>query len=176
MRIVEATDADLGGVLLVSRLGFGGEDVPALVRELLVDPSARPLLSLVACDDGPIIGHALFTAARVGTEEAPGSAVILAPLAVHPDSQGRGVGGLLLSTGFRLLRDRGVRLVFLAGHPGYYPRHGFVSAYPLGFTPPFPVSPAEAWMVRPLGRDALAGSAGAVSCATAMDEVEHWRE
>jgi putative acetyltransferase len=176
MRIVEATDADLAAALLVSRLAFDGEDVPALVRDLLVDPSAHPLLSLFACDDGPVIGHALFTAARVGTEEAPGSAVILAPLAVVPDSQGHGVGGLLLNVGFRLLRDRGIRLVFLAGHPAYYPRHGFVSAYPLGFTPPFPVSPAEAWMVRPLAPDALAGSAGAVSCATAMDKVEHWRE
>jgi putative acetyltransferase len=176
MRVIEATDADTGAVLAVSRAAFGGEDVPALVRELLVDPSARPLLSLVVRDDGPIIGHALFTAAVIGTEDAPGSAVILAPLAVVPDAQGRGVGGLLLRTGVRLLRDRGVRLVFLAGHPGYYPRHGFVPAYPQGFTPPFPVSPAEAWMVRPLESDALDGVGGAVMCANAMNKAEHWRE
>ena len=176
MHVIEATDADLGAALAVSRAAFGGEDVPDLVRELLVDPSARPLLSLVACDDGPIIGHALFTAARVGSEEAPGSAVILAPLAIIPDAQGRGVGGLLLRTGLRLLRDRGVRLVFLAGHPCYYPRHGFVPAYPQGFAPPFPVSPAEAWMVRPLESDALDGAGGAVMCANAMDKAEHWRE
>jgi len=176
MRVIESSGADLGAVLAVGRAAFGGEDVPALVRELLADPSARPLLSLVALNDGPIIGHALFTAARVGTELAPGSAVILAPLAVIPDAQGRGVGGLLLRTGIRLLSDRGIRLVFLAGHPGYYPRHGFVPAYPLGFTPPFPVSPEEAWMVRPLESDALGGTGGVVRCADAMDKAEHWRE
>jgi putative acetyltransferase len=176
MRVIEASDADLEAALAVSRAAFGGEDVPALVRELLVDPSARPLLSLVACDDGPIIAHALFTAARLSTEEAPGSAVILAPLAVIPDAQGRGVGGLLLRTGVRLLRDRGVRLVFLAGHPGYYQRHGFEPAYPHGFTPPFPVSPAEAWMVHPLEPDALGSTGGVVACAEAMDKAEHWRE
>jgi predicted N-acetyltransferase YhbS len=176
MRVIEASDADSGAVLEVSRAAFGGEDVPALVRDLLADPSARPLLSLVALDDGPIVGHALFTAARVGAEEAPGSAVILAPLAVIPDEQGRGVGGLLLRTGLRLLRDRGVRLVFLAGHPGYYPRYGFEPAYPHGFTPPFPVSPGEAWMVRPLEPDVLGSTGGVVRCANAMDKAEHWRE
>ncbi|HEY5167840.1 MAG TPA: N-acetyltransferase [Thermoleophilia bacterium] len=176
MRVIEASDADLGAVLAVSRAAFGGEDVPALVRELLVDPSARPLLSLVARDDGPIIGHALFTAARLSTEEAPGSAVILAPLAVIPDAQGRGVGRFLLREGLRFLRDGGVRLVFLAGHPGYYARHGFMPAYPQGFTPPFLVSPAEAWMVRSLEADALGSTGGVVACATAMDKAEHWRE
>lgn len=176
MQVVQASDAALGALLAVSRAAFGGEDVPAFVRDLLDDPSARPLLSLVAYDEDRIIGHALFTAARVGIEEAPGSAAILAPLAVVPDAQGRGVGGLLLRTGLRLLRDRGVRLVFLAGHPGYYPRHGFEPAYPHGFTPPFPVSPAEAWMVRPLDPDALGSTGGAVLCANAMDKAEHWQE
>jgi predicted N-acetyltransferase YhbS len=163
-------------VLAVSRAAFGGEDVPALVRELLADATARPLLSLVALDDGPIVGHALFTAARVGTEQAPGSAVILAPLAVIPKAQGRGVGGLLLGTGLALLRDRGIRLAFLAGHPGYYPRYGFVPAYAQGFIPPFPVSPEEAWMVRPFDPDAMGGTGGVVRCADAMDKAEHWRE
>jgi len=102
--------------------------------------------------------------------------VILAPLAVIPDAQGRGVGGLLLRTGMRLLRDRGIRLVFLAGHPGYYLRHGFVPARAHGFTPPFPVTPEEAWMVRPLEADAPGGTGGDVRCADAMNKAEHWRE
>jgi putative acetyltransferase len=176
MRVVEATGADLDGVLAVSRAAFGGEDVPALVGELLADPTALPLLSIVARETGLIVGHALFTAARVGTEGEPGQAAILAPLAVMPDAQGRGVGGLLLSTGFGLLRDRGVRLVFLAGHPDYYTRRGFVPAYPLGFTPPYPVLPAEAWMLQPLEPDALATKAGPVTCADAMNKAEHWQE
>ena len=43
MRVIESLDADLGAVLAVSRAAFGDEDVPALVRELLADPSAHPL-------------------------------------------------------------------------------------------------------------------------------------
>jgi predicted N-acetyltransferase YhbS len=69
-----------------------------------------------------------------------------------------------------------MRLVFLAGYPDYYLRHGFEPAYPHGFTPPFPVSPSEAWMVRPLGSEALGNTGGVVTCANAMDKAEHWQE
>jgi putative acetyltransferase len=130
VHIVEASDADLEAVLAVSRAAFDGEDVPALVRDLLDDPSACPLLSLIARDGGRIVGHALFTAARVGTEDAPVSSVILAPLAVVPNAQRQGVGGLLLQTSLPLLGVSGIRLVFLAGYPDYYTRHGFEPAYP----------------------------------------------
>jgi putative acetyltransferase len=176
VHIVEASDADLEAILAVSRAAFDGEDVPDLVRDLIDDPSARPLLSLVACDSGRTVGHALFTAARVGTEEAPGSAVILAPLAVVPDAQSCGVGGLLLQTALGLLGVSGLQLVFLAGYPDYYLRHGFEPAYPHGFTPPFPVSPAEAWMVHSLRPNAFGPTGGAVTCANAMDKAEYWQE
>jgi putative acetyltransferase len=176
VHIVEASDADLEAVLAVSRAAFDGEDVPALVRDLLDDPSACPLLSLIARDGGRIVGHALFTAARVGTEDAPVSSVILAPLAVVPNAQRQGVGGLLLQTSLPLLGVSGIRLVFLAGYPDYYTRHGFEPAYPHGFTPPFPVSPTEAWMVRSLQPGALGATGGVVICATALNRVEHWQE
>jgi predicted N-acetyltransferase YhbS len=176
VHIVEASDADLEAVLAVSRAAFDGEDVPALVRDLLDDPSARPLLSLIARDGSRIVGHALFTAARVGAEYPPGSSVILAPLAVVPDEQRQGAGGLLLQAGLRLLGVSGIRLVFLAGYPDYYTRHGFEPAYPHGFTPPFPVSPTEAWMVHSLQPGALGATGGVVICATAMNKVEHWQE
>jgi putative acetyltransferase len=176
VNVVEASGPDLEAVLAVNRAAFGGEDVPALVRDLLDDPSARPHLSLIARDGDRIIGHALFTAARVGTGDTPGSSVILGPLAVIPDAQGRGAGGLLLQVGLRLLGASGIRLVFLAGYPDYYRRHGFEPAYPHGFTPPFPVSPAEAWMVQSLQPGAFGTAGGAVICADSMDKVEHWEE
>ena len=112
----------------------------------------------------------------MGTEDAPGSSGILAPLAVVPDVQRQGVGGLLLQAGLRLLGVSGIRLVFLAGYPDYYTRHGFEPAYPYGFTPPFPVSPTEAWMVHSLQPGVLGATGGLVICATAMNKVEHWQE
>jgi len=58
-------------------------------------------------------------------------------------------------TGARLLGASGIGLVFLAGDPAYYTRHGFGPAHLCGFIRPFPVSPEEAWMVRALASDAL---------------------
>ena len=176
MLIAEASESDLEDVLAVSRAAFEGEDVATLVRDLLEDPSAPPLLSLMAREEGRTIGHALFSAAKIGTEEESASAVILAPLAVVPDEQRRGVGGLLLQTGFRLLGASGIGLVFLAGDSGYYTRHGFEPARPCGFIPPFLISPEGAWMVRALAWDALGRASGAVICADALNRPEHWRK
>jgi len=174
--IVEASASDLEDVLAVSRVAFEGEDVPTLVRGLMDDPSARPLLSLIAVDGGRTMGHALFSAARVEAEEDSASAVILGPLAVVPEAQRKGVGGLLLEAGCRRLGESGIELVFLAGDPGYYSRHGFEPAHRHGFLPPFPVTPEEAWMVRALTPDALGLAAGEVICADALNKAEHWRE
>ena len=178
MRIDEASISDLVDVLSVERAAFGQDDEAELVRSLLEDPSAEPRLSLLARVDERPVGHILFTSARIDDAPRPVVAVILAPLAVVPDAQGQGVGGRLIEQGMSLLSDRGVGLVFLAGHPDYYPRHGFEPAAPLGFWPPFPM-PSEhedAWMVRAL-REGLIGSIrGRVVCADAMNRPEYWRE
>ena len=185
MRIEEASVADLEDVLSVERAAFGQDDEAELVCALLADPSAEPRLSLLARVDDRPVGHVLFTAARIADSvgpvldpSRPVSIVILAPLAVVPDAQRQGVGGRLIERGIHLLGHRGVGLVFVAGHPDYYPRHGFEPATPHGFSPPFPMPPEheDAWMVRAL-REGLMGSLrGRVVCADAMNRPEYWRE
>ena len=125
MRITEASISDLQSVLSIERAAFGQDDEAELVRALLEDPSAQPSLSLLAWVQGRPVGHILFTAARIGDGSAPVRAAILAPLAVVPDAQRQGVGGRLIEEGVSVLRARGVGLVLVAGHPDYYPRHGF---------------------------------------------------
>ena len=43
-------------------------------------------------------------------------------------------------------------LVFLEGHPSYYPRFGFTPAAPKGFASPSDRTPGAAFMVRPTSR------------------------
>lgn len=178
MRITEASPTDLSHALSVERAAFGQDDEAELVRALLEDPSAQPLLSLLAWVEGRPVGHILFTAARI--EGAPGAAraAILAPLAVVPETQGQGVGGRLVEHGLSVLRERGVGLLFVLGHPAYYPRHGFEPALPHGLLPPFPIPPehADAWMVRALREGLLGEVRGRVVCADAMNRPEYWRE
>jgi putative acetyltransferase len=57
----------------------------------------------------------------------------LGPLAVEPADQARGLGGMLVRAGLEACAARGAGLVFVLGHPGYYPRFGFEPAAACGF-------------------------------------------
>jgi putative acetyltransferase len=178
VHIEETCDSDTDDALRVERLAFGSDEEADLVRALLDDPSAQPCLSLLAREGARAVGHVLFTSARL--REAPHGApmAILAPLAVVPDAQGRGIGGRLIERGLSLLSEAGVELVFVLGHPDYYPRHGFEPAGRHGFDAPFPIPDevADAWMVRALRPGVLGTLRGTVMCAAAMHEPEYWRE
>jgi predicted N-acetyltransferase YhbS len=145
---------------------------------LLRDETAVPYLSIVAESGGGLTGHVLFTAARLDSPGESPVASILAPLGVLQAFQRQGVGSLLVNRGFELLVDQGVDLVFVLGHPTYYPRFGFEPAGLVGFEAPYPIPEknAEAWMVKALRSGALERFAGTVECASVLNRPEHWRE
>jgi putative acetyltransferase len=173
-----AQDGDASASLHVERLAFGGGDTEAdLVEALLADPTAQPVINLVAEEGGVVVGHALFTCATIeGHIGTP--ATILAPLAVAPDAQGRGVGQALARAGIRTAGELGIDLVFVLGHIGYYPRFGFEPAAPHGLDAPYPIDPsvADAWMVRAMRPGLLGAVRGTVRCADALMRPELWAE
>lgn len=177
MQIRETRHSELDTILSVARSAFGSDEVPDLVRDLLSDPTANPTLSLLAFDGDRAVGHILFTSARL-EPEAPLSISILAPLAVVPDRQKQGIGRKLIEHGLRMLRESGIDLVFVLGHPAYYPRHGFRTAGWLGFNAPYPIpeKDADAWMVQALQPGKCISYKGTVICAEKLNRPEHWRE
>jgi putative acetyltransferase len=178
VQIREATDSDIADVLSVEREAFGYDKESHLVRDLLSDPSAMPLHSLLASDGERAVGHVLFTAASIEGAEPGVSASLLAPLAVIPEFQNQGIGGRLIDRGLQHLSTSDVDLVFVLGHPGYYPRHGFRPAGVLGLDAPYPIPEehADAWMVQELRQGAIGGVTGRVRCADMLNRPEHWRE
>lgn len=78
-------------------------------------------LSLVAEEDGEVVGHLAASAARIGEQDGWG---LIGPLAVAPARHRRGIGSALMAEALRRLRAtcRGAALV---GDPGYYRRFGF---------------------------------------------------
>lgn len=166
----------LVGEAFTEAFGAGeGQEVAVLARELMDDPAAEAL-SLVALENEIITGNVIFS--RASLEDAAHTpAAILAPLAVLPGHQGRGVGGRLVEAGLQRLAGQGVPLAFVFGHPEYYPRFGFQPAGSLGFTPPYPLAEefASAWMVRYLDPALAAPLAGLVRCCPALDRAEYWR-
>lgn len=147
-----------------------------LVAHLLEDPSAKPRLSLAALFEERVVGYILFTRVALVPSDPDLSASILAPLAVLPAYQNRGIGTRLVERGLVELRQMNVDLVFVLGHPNYYPKFGFRPAGKEGILPPFPIPEehAEAWMVRALRPGSLTNTRGKLRCADALQDPRYW--
>jgi len=126
---------------------FPGEDVTLLVDLIRAADGFDPSLSLVADLDSRVIGHVLFSPMTLGGH----TVLSLAPLGVHPDHHGKGVGTALTETGLAILADRDEPLVIVEGIPAYYPRFGFELASRYGIDKPSDHVPDEAFMVKWLG-------------------------
>jgi putative acetyltransferase len=149
MGIRMETDWDHDAVHRLHTSAFGRRAEAELVDELRKTDTFLPRLSLVAEQNSVIIGHILFT--HVTLESDPPSTVLsLAPMAVFPAFQNRGVGSALVRAGLARAEEMGEPLVVVLGHAGYYPRFGFVPARPMGIEPPWADTPDENFLVKPL--------------------------
>ena len=178
-RIRISTDNDIPALCEVHRQAFGevqGPEIVELVCALLEDTTAQPLLSLVAESGSGVAGHVLFTPVVINDAEVEVSAHILAPLAVLPGQQSRGIGGALIRDGLRRLSAQDVDLVFVLGYPDYYTRFGFKAAGRHGLTTPHPIPAAhqEGWMVQELKPGLLGRVRGQITCAGPLNHPQHW--
>ena len=86
--------------------------------------------SLVADHDGAVVGHVAFSPITVDGQTAPASG--LAPVAVAPGHQRRGIAAALIEAGIAARRAAGDGLVVVLGDPAYHGRFGFRPARELG--------------------------------------------
>jgi putative acetyltransferase len=103
-------------------------------------------LSLVADDNGTIVGHIMFTPVLVKNgKEIQGMG--LAPMAVLPSRQRQGIGTLLVQSGLQILQEKSCPFVIVLGHPDYYPRFGFQPASRLNIRSQWEGVPDDAFMI-----------------------------
>ena len=159
---------DESAVRRVNELAFGRAGEADLVDALREAAGAQ--VSLVAADGGRIVGHILFSPVSIEPEDSSFAASGLAPMAVLPEWQRRGVGSALVRAGLDECRRAGRNAVVVLGHPGYYPRFGFVAASRFGLRCEYPV-PDEAFMAAELAPGALAGRGGLVKYRPEFNEV-----
>lgn len=106
-----------------------------LVIALRKSNSFIPELSLVAVDENKIIGYVLFTKIRIGDN----TELALAPLAVLPEYQRKGIGTKLIQEGHKIARQLNYNYSIVLGSNKYYPRLGYVPASRYNIKAPFDV-------------------------------------
>ena len=162
------TTEDVDSIRHVNEQAFGQKEEADIVDKLR--NRGMVTLSLVAVQGDRIVGHILFSPVMIEAESSSFEAIALAPMAVLPAYQRKGIGSQLVRDGLAECRRLGHEIVVVLGHPDYYPRFGFVLAKPRGIDCEFEV-PEEAWMILELREGALAGRRGIVKFQSEFQEA-----
>jgi putative acetyltransferase len=140
-----ATSADLAGIVAVVRKAFGHSLEARLVERLAAEH--RVAAAVVAVSERRIVGHALLSRLSLTASGRPAlPALALAPVAVAPECQGRGVGSQIVRACLRLADP--ALPVFVIGAPAFYGRFGFEPAAAHRVSSRFDVA-SHFFMVRP---------------------------
>jgi len=155
------TPADAAAIAEVNTFAFGQHDEARLVEALRSSAAFIPELSLVALEGGEIAGHILLTRLCLrGDDGADREALALAPLAVLPAWQRRGIGSALVAAAHAAAARLGHAAVVVLGHQEYYPRFGFRPASAFGIRCPFEGVADAAFLALELRPGALRGFSG----------------
>jgi putative acetyltransferase len=141
-----STTGDLQSLERIYPAAFPDEDLLPVVRSLVT--GSVDVLSLVAEDDGKVVGHVAFTICSVGDVSAGsfGSALRGPGSAQTRDRQRAGSRGVQASAG---TRDRS--RFWCSGIRAYYGRFGFAPERAIRAPYPMPVEWADAWQSVSLG-------------------------
>jgi putative acetyltransferase len=165
LTIRSETPLDVEAIHAVNAAAFGTRAEADLVDALR--DRADPIVSFVADEDGSIVGHILFSPVTL-SNHADLRIMGLAPMAVLPSHQRRGIGSSLVRAGLeRCCTQLGCAAVVVLGHRDFYPRFGFVPASRFGISCTYDV-PDDVFMALELTADALRGRSGTIGYHTAF--------
>ena len=143
---------DLDQIHDLHRAAFRGPSEAELVDAIRSSAAFVPELSLVAVtEDGSVLGHVLLSHIDLQPDEADApqlTVLALAPIAVLPQHQGRGIGTALLRDALAVADAREEPMTAVLGAPSLYGRFGFEPAAEHGVHGPYEEA-GEAFQVRP---------------------------
>jgi putative acetyltransferase len=128
--IRDESSRDWRAVYEVVSSAFGQLAEAELVEKLR--EAGDSVVSLVADEDGQIVGHVLLS-----KMDAPFPALALAPVSVIPTRQRSGIGSALVTRAVNRALSEGWSAIYVLGDPNYYERFGFDTGAVAGFTSPY---------------------------------------
>ncbi|APG91035.1 GNAT family N-acetyltransferase [Sinorhizobium americanum] len=155
MIIRPETQGDIESIRHVTEAAFAGQPYSDQTEARIIErlrAEGALTLSLVAEDDGEVIGHIAFSPVTIMPFAADWYG--LGPLSVRPDRQGRGTGSALVRQGLDRMRNLGASGCVLAGNPAFYGRFGFRNDPALVF----PGCAPQYFMVLPLAETRVSGT------------------
>lgn len=154
MLIRQEKTEDVKDIHALNELAFGQPQEADIVDKLR-NNCGEDLLSLVAVEKEKIVGHILFSPAVIEGQHGVIKGKGLAPMAVLPEMQRKGIGTQLVKAGIENLRGMGGPFIIVLGHPEYYPRFGFEKASLYGIKCQWEGVPDEAFMILWLDKSAM---------------------
>lgn len=162
------TEKDYPEIIRVNDRAFGRKAEGKLVNTLRNTDNYISELSIIAENEGQVIGHILFYPVQIHNGDDRHTSLELAPMSVLPEFQKKSIGKLLVIYALQVAKDLGHKSVMVLGHPSYYPRFGFETASKWKIKSPFP-APDEAFMAIELERGSLDKVSGTVEFPEAFD-------
>ena len=166
LSIRQEQPGDLKDVFILIEEAFRDMEFSDHREQFLVDRLRKsnafiPGLSLVAAIDDQIVGYILLTKVLIRNKDRERISLAMAPLAVRPDFQRRGIGSALIRKSHESAKKLHYSSITVLGHAEYYSKFGYVEAHQFGIKFPFDV-PSENCMVIELFEGALKNSSGRV--------------
>ena len=159
---------DISAIRKVNESAFNG-----LIEANLVDllrEANKVTISLVATVKDKVVGHILFSPVTIESNSNNLRVAGLAPLAVLPEYQNRGIGSSLVTQGLEENRKKGYAVVVVVGHKNFFSSFGFTRASVYGLNNEYNVD--ENFMVVELREGVLNAVHGLVKYQPEFKEVE----
>lgn len=106
---------DYAKISEINDLAFGRQNEGTLIKRLRGTARFNPALSLVAECNGVIIGHILFDPIQIVSENHACPSLALAPVAVLPAHQNKGIGSRLVKKRLEASKRFGFKSLIVLG-------------------------------------------------------------